>query len=157
MQYLISWKHSFEKLNEEYETAKKKKQALDKLMSAKKISQSTYDLFSVEIAEAITDIEKQQKALFEKINAKTMELKEQIRTLEILLANFEIQHVTGEINEETYQQQINIISMGLETSRQELELVKQATETLSSGNVVEELETTAQNMDNTENKEKQKV
>lgn len=155
MHYLTSWKHSFEKLNEEYETAKKKKQALDKLMSAGKISQSTYDLFSVEIAEAVTDIERQQKALFDKINAKTIELKEQIRTLEILLANFEIQHVTGEINEETYQQETNAISMGLETSRRELELTKQATETLSSGNVVEELEAATQTIDDSENKEKQ--
>ena len=157
MQGLISWKHSLKKLEEEFETAKKKKQALDNLMGAGKISKSTYDLFNVEIAEAITDIERQQKTLFEKMNAKMIELKEQIRTLEILLANFEIQHVIGEVNEETYQREINVISMGLETSRQELDLIKQAVETLSSGNVIEELETEPHPLDSGKGKEKQEA
>jgi len=153
VQGLISWKHSFKKLEEEYETAKKKKQALDNLMSVGKISQSTYDLFNVEIAEAITDIERQQKTLFEKMNGKMMELKEQIRTLEILLANSEIQHVIGEVNEETYQREINVISMGLETSRKELDLIEQAVKAVSSGNVIGELETEPQTLDSSESKE----
>jgi hypothetical protein len=122
-------------------------------MSVGKISQSTYDLFNVEIAEAITDIERQQKTLFEKMNGKMMELKEQIRTLEILLANSEIQHVIGEVNEETYQHEINVISMGLETSRKELDLIEQAVKAVSSGNVIGELETEPQTLDSSESKE----
>jgi len=132
---VISWKSSFRKLSEEYETAKKKKQALDGLLDTGKISQSTYDLFNTEIAEAVTDIEKQQKALLQKMDAKMCELEEQIKTLEILLANFEIQHVTGEVDEEVYQREINVISIGLETSRQELEAIRSATDQLLGGNV----------------------
>ncbi len=132
---VISWKSSFRKLSEEYETAKKKKQALDGLLDTGKISQSTHDLFNTEIAEAVTDIEKQQKALLQKMDAKMCELEEQIKTLEILLANFEIQHVTGEVDEEVYQREINVISIGLETSRQELEAIRSATDQLLGGNV----------------------
>jgi len=141
---LISWKHSFRRLSEEYETAKKKKQALDNLLETGKISPSTHDMFSMEIAEAITDIERQQNTLLQKMNAKMMELKEQIKTLEILLTNLEIHHVIGEVDEEVYQREINVLSMGLETSRHELETMRDATEQLSNGNMIIEQETEPQ-------------
>jgi len=131
---LISWKHSFKRLNEENEMAKKKKQALDNLLNTGRISQSTYDMFNEEIDKAIEEIERQQKALLDKMNSKMGELEEQIKTLEILLANFEIQHVTGEVNEEVYQREIGLLSAGLETARHELDIVKEAVNQLS-GNV----------------------
>jgi len=129
---LISWKRSFKRLNEEYEMAGKKKQALDNLLSSGRISQSTYESFSNDIGEAIADIERQQRDLLEKMNSKMKELEGQIRTLEMLFANFEIQHVTGEVDEEIYQREINILSMGLETTRQELDAVKEAVNQLST-------------------------
>jgi hypothetical protein len=130
---LISWKHSFRKLSEENEMAKKKKQALDNLLNTGRISQSTYDLFSNEMDETIAEIERQQKGLLEKMNSKMEELEEQIKTLEMLLANFEIQHVTGEVDEEVYQREINILSMGIDTAKQELDVVREAVNQLSSG------------------------
>jgi hypothetical protein len=130
---LISWKHSFRKLNEENEMAKKKKQALDNLLNTGRISQSTYDLFNSEIDEAIAEIERQQKALLEKMNSKMEELEAQIKTLEMLLANFEIQHVTGEVDEEVYQSEMGILSMGIETAKHELDVVREAVNQLSSG------------------------
>ena len=130
---LISWKHSFKRLNEESEMAKKKKQALDNLLGNGRISQFTYELFSEEINQTIAEIEGQQKALLEKMNSKMGELEEQIRTLEILLANFEIQHVTGEVDEEVYQREIGVLSVGLETARHELDIVREAVNQLSSG------------------------
>jgi len=130
---LISWKHSFKKLNEENDMAKKKKQALDNLLNTGRISQSTYDLFNSEIDEAIAEIERQQKALLEKMNSKMEELEAQIKTLEMLLANFEIQHVTGEVDEEVYQREMGILSMGIETAKHELDVVREAVNQLSSG------------------------
>lgn len=130
---LISWKHSFKKLNEENEMTKKKKQALDNLLNTGRISQSTYDLFNNEIDEAIAEIERQQKGLLEKMNSKMEELEEQIKTLEMLLANFEIQHVTGEVDEEVYQREMGILSMGIETAKHELDVVREAVNQLSSG------------------------
>lgn len=129
---MISWKHSFKKLNEEYEVTRKKRQALDNLLDTGKISQPTHNLFNREIDQAVAEIERQQKALLEKMASKVMELEEQIKTLEILLANLEIQHVTGEIDEEIYQHQTELLSMGLETARQELDSVKEATDQLSA-------------------------
>ena len=131
---LISWKHSFRKLSEENEMAKKKKQALDNLLNSGRISQSTYDMFSNEINEAIAEIERQEKALLEKMNSKMEELEAQIRTLEMLLANVEIQHVTGEVEEEeVYQHEMGVLSMGIESAKHELDVVREAVNQLSSG------------------------
>lgn len=157
---LITWKHPFKRLSEENEIAKKKKEALDNLLSTGRISQSTYDVFNCEINEAIAEIERQQKALLEKMNSKMAELEEQIKTLEMLLANFEIQHVTGEIDEEVYQHEINILSVGIETAKHELETVKEAVNQLSSGaqlptaEVMTEQKVEAQQTENVEIKEK---
>jgi hypothetical protein len=133
---LISWKHSFRRLNEEYEVARKKRQALDKLLDTGKISQSTHSIFNKEIDDAIADIEKQQKALLEKMAAKVVELEGQVKTLEILLANFEIRHVTGEIDEDAYQRQNDLLTVGLDAAKQELEEVKDATDQLASGDFI---------------------
>ncbi len=133
MYKLISWKHSFRRLSEEFEVARKKKQALDNLLNTGRISQSTHDMFKKEIEDGIADIEKQQKALLEKMAAKVFELEGQIKTLEILVANFEIRHVTEEIDDETYQRDSNLLSVGLENAKQELNQVKEAADQLAVG------------------------
>jgi hypothetical protein len=129
---LISWKHSFKRLNEEYEIAKKKKQALDNLFETGRISQSTRDSFNGEIVAAIAEIEKQQQDLLAKIQLKTQELESQIKTLETLLANYEIQHAVGEIDEEIYQREVNLLATGLETAKHELDVIKEAANQLCS-------------------------
>src|SRR3972149_3957163 len=44
----------------------------------------------------------------------------------MLLANYEIQHVVGEIDEDTYQHEITLLSTGLETTKHELDTIKEA-------------------------------
>jgi hypothetical protein len=129
---LISWKHSFSRLNEEYELTRKKRQALGNLLDTGKISQSTHSLFTREIDEAVAEIDNQRKALMEKMASKAMELEEQVRTLEILLANFEIQHVTGEVDDETYHRETELLCTGIETSKKELDDVQGAVNQLSN-------------------------
>ena len=129
---LMSWKHSFKRLNEEYEIATKKKHALDNLFETGRFSQSTRDSFNSEIVTAIAEIEKQQKDLLAKMQLKKQALESQIKTLETLLANYEIQHVVGEIDEESYQREITLLSTGLETAKHELEVIKEATNQLCS-------------------------
>jgi len=134
---LFSWKRSFERLNSEYETIVKKKQALNSLLESGRISRPTYELFESEMNEAIAEIERQRKALLNKMAVKARELEEQIKTLEKLLANFEIQHVGGEIEEEVYQREIALLSIGLESTRQELNAIKETVERLTSPQMAE--------------------
>jgi Na+/phosphate symporter len=123
-------------LNEEYELAKKKKQALGNLLETGKISQTTHNLFTREIDEAVAEIDGQRKALLGKMASKAMELEEQIRTLEILLANFEIQHVTDEVDDETYHRETELLSTGLETAKKELDDVQYAVNQLSNDEMI---------------------
>ena len=129
---MISWKYSFKRLNEEYEIAKKKKQALDSLFETGRISQTTRDSFESDLTSAIAEIEKQQKDLAVKMQGKVHELENQVKTLETLLANYEIQHVVGEIEEEVYQREISLLTNGLDTAKHELENIKDATKQLCS-------------------------
>jgi hypothetical protein len=130
---MISWKHSFNRLKEEYEIAVKKKDALDGLLSAGKISQSTYDIFRKEIEDSMIETEKQQRALVAKMLSKSLALEAQIKTLETLLADSEIQHVTGEIEDDIYQQQNDLLMIGLESMKTELSHVRDAMSKLSNG------------------------
>ena len=129
---MLSWKSSFERLNSEYEAVVKKRQALNNLFSSGRISQSTFNLFDKEIEETLAEIERQREALLEKMAAKTKEVEEQIRVLERLLANYEIQHVGGEIEEETYQKETALLSIGLENAKQELNVIKETMEKLAN-------------------------
>ncbi|MEM3579482.1 MAG: CdvA-like protein [Candidatus Bathyarchaeia archaeon] len=129
---MFSWKRSFEKINSEYETVLKKRQALNNLYSSGKISQSTFELFNKEMGEALAEIEKQKNMLLEKMAAKVKEGEEQIKVLERLLANYEIQHVGGEISEEDYQREITLLSLGLENARKELDAIKETMNKLTS-------------------------
>lgn len=140
MQKLISWKHSFKRLSEEYEVARKKKQALDNLLRKGRISQSTFDVFNREIEDALAEVEKEEKALLEKMAAKVVELEGQVKTLEVLLANFEIGHVTGEIDDQVYQRENDLLSVGLETTKQELDEVKEAADELAGGELTMDIE-----------------
>ncbi|MGB9959913.1 MAG: CdvA-like protein [Candidatus Bathyarchaeales archaeon] len=122
---MASWRYCFDKINEEYDVVMKKKQALNSLVNSGKISQSTFDLFNKEMDEAIAEIEKQKSALLEKMNAKIKEIEEHIKVLERLLANLEIQHAGGEVDEEAYQREIALLYIGLDNARQELDLMKE--------------------------------
>jgi len=129
---VLSFKSSFERLNSEYEAVVKKRQALNNLFSSGRISQSTFNLFDKEMEETLAEIEKRREALLEKMAAKTKEVEEQIRVLERLLANYEIQHVGGEIEEEIYQKETALLSIGLENAKQELNVIKETMEKLAN-------------------------
>lgn len=104
----------------------KKKNALDNLLETGRISQSTYEIFNKEFNSAIAELDRQRKDLLEKMNTKIKGLEEQIKTLEVLLANLEIQHVAGEIDEDAYQHEATLITTGLETTKRELNNIKEA-------------------------------
>jgi len=127
---VLSWKHSFEKINSEYRTVVKKREALNSLFNSGKISKSTFELFDREFEEALAEVERQKRVLLEKMAAKIREVEEQIKILELLLANYEIQHVSGEVDDETYQREVAVLSIGLENARRELNAIKEAMDKL---------------------------
>ncbi len=93
---MISWKYSFEKIRKDLELARKKKDALDALYNSGRISASTFDSLDSELSGIISDIEVANKKLASSLSGKVEELENQIGTLEVFLANSEIQFVAGE-------------------------------------------------------------
>ena len=120
------WKYSLEVVSRELELVKKKKQALDNLFNTDKISQSTYDYINKDLTDAITETETHQKTLADKITARANELENQLKSLEVFLANLEMHYSAGEIDEEMYKHQGNAINLGIEATKQELMDIKDA-------------------------------
>ena len=133
---MISWEYSFEKISKDLDLAKKKKQALDDLFSTGKISQSTYDSFNKELTDAISEIEIHRKALAEKMTSKIADLEQQISALEMFLANAEILHAAGEIDEELHSRESNAFAQGLEATKQELDVIKEVVSNLMPEKIV---------------------
>jgi hypothetical protein len=97
---------------------------LDDLFNAEKISESTFESLNSDISNTITEIEKRQKALAETMTSKITQLEDQINTLEIFLANSEIQHVAGEIDDQLHERESQAFSLGLDALRQQLDSIK---------------------------------
>jgi len=121
---LSSWGYSLELVTRELELTEKKKQALEDLFTSERISQSTYDYLERELKEMIADLEVHQKSLMEKMTTRAEELEKQIKSLELFLANIEVHHAAGQMEDETYEQQNKAILLGLEAAKQELNAIK---------------------------------
>jgi len=122
---MVVWKDAFEKINIELDLTKKKKQALDDLLSTGRISQSTHDCLCKDLNEDINQIELRRKSLAEKMASKLSELEEQLQALEFFLANSEMAYVAGEINSELYTQESSALSLGMEATKQELNWIRE--------------------------------
>ena len=127
---LISWKYSFEKISKDLELARKKKQALDDLFNSGKISASTYESLDKELTGVISDIEARQKDLADKMTSKIADLDEQIGTLEMFLANSEIQYAAGEIDDELHANESSAFSLGLDAVKKQLVAIKEVVSSL---------------------------
>jgi hypothetical protein len=127
---LISWKYSFEKISKDLELARKKKQALDNLFNSGRISASTHDSLNNELTGIIADIEMRQKIIANNLASKVEDLESQIGTLEIFLANSEIQYVAGEIDDELHANESAAFSNGLSSLKKQLISLKEAVASL---------------------------
>ena len=127
---MISWKYSFEKIDKDLELARKKKQALDDLFNSGKISASTYESLDKELTGIISEIEARQKDLADKMTSKIADLENQIGTLELFLANSEIQYVAGEIDDELHASESNAFSSGLDAVKKQLIAIKEVVTSL---------------------------
>ena len=117
---LSLWKNSFEMVSRELELVKKRKQALHELLATATISQPTYETLSGELTDGLSYLESYRKSLIEKMKATASDVETQISTLELFLANLEIHHAAGETEDESYSQQSDAITLGLEAAKNEL-------------------------------------
>jgi hypothetical protein len=124
MSSMVLWKDAFEKVSLELEVTKRKKQALDDLLNAGRISQSTFDILCKGLNDELNEIEARRKVLTEKMSSKLSELEQQQQALEFFLAHTEMAYVAGETSSELYAQESSALDMGLEATKQELNWIK---------------------------------
>jgi hypothetical protein len=123
---LVLWKPFLEILSSEKEIIQKKREALEKLFNNSRISQFTYNYINKELKDAAIEIESRQRVLTEKMVLRAKQLEEQIKTLERFLADLEMHHTAGEIEEQPYTHQGNAITLGLKATKRELNILKEA-------------------------------
>lgn len=119
------WKAAFEKVDTELDLIKRKKQTVESLLGAGKISQFTYDCLNKDLNEDIEQIEIRRKALTEKMTNKLSELEEQLQTLEFFLANSEMSYAAGEINDELHARECSALNLGMDAVKQELNWIRE--------------------------------
>jgi len=122
---MVMWKDAFEKINTELYLTKRKKQTIDDLLGSGRISQPTYDCLCKDLDEEVDQIENRRKALAGKMSNKLGELEEQLQTLEFFLANSEMAHAAGEINDELHAGESSALNLGLEATKQELNWIRE--------------------------------
>jgi len=117
---LSLWKNSFEMVSRELELVNRKKWILHELLATATISQLTYETLNGELTDGLSYLESYRKSLIEKMKARASNVETQISTLELFLANLEIHHAAGETEDESYSQQNDAITLGLEAAKNEL-------------------------------------
>ena len=147
---MISWKDSFEKINNELNLARKKQNALEELHSNERISQLTYENLNKALTTEIERIEARRKELAEKMTSKLNELEQQISALETFLANVEMSYAAGEITEELHNQEVSALNLGLEATKNELNFIKEAIMQLVPEETQAELATTIETAETVE-------
>ncbi|MEM2454972.1 MAG: CdvA-like protein [Candidatus Bathyarchaeia archaeon] len=121
---MVLWKYLLELASKDLEALKRKKQALDDLLSSNRISQQTYSYLSKDISEAMTNTEKYLESLISKMKNRIDDLEKQIGVLEIFLANNEMMYAAGEIDYEAYERQSKALAAGIESMRKEISEIK---------------------------------
>ena len=107
------WKVDAEKLMKEFALAHKRLQALDSLMHEGRITQYVYSDLRKAYETATNELEEVRKTLIEKLKARGDDVEFQVRDMEKFLANIEVQHMTGEIDDEAYQLAADSLKLGL--------------------------------------------
>lgn len=114
-----SWRLSYENTLKELELSKKKKKALDDLLSKGRMSLPTYEHLAKELSENASNLEINLRTLHNRILSRSEELKTQTHLLQSYLAMLEISKISDEIDKDKYAKDKRIFVLGLESIQAE--------------------------------------
>ena len=121
---LSSWKNTFDVVHSELELAKRKKQALDELLTKNRMSQPTYEHLVGGLNENIDDLDSHLKLLMQKMTERADELEDQAELFKLFLASLEMQNIAKELKQETYDKNKQAFELGLKSTEDELAEIK---------------------------------
>lgn len=96
------WKAKAQKLDAAIRAAQSKLTALDQLVQSGRISQITYEELRKSYARAMEELEEKRKELVATLKGRVSQLRTEAHELEKFLARIEVDHMTGDIDEESY-------------------------------------------------------
>lgn len=124
------WKVDSEELRREAEVSKRRMSALENLYSAGKVSARTYQELSGEYRKVLKSQEEERQRLIDMLEDRNGELSRQIALLERLLADTEVQHITGELSENAFKIAASNLKSGIDRALQEKREVEMDLEAL---------------------------
>jgi len=124
------WKVNAEELRRDMEISKRRMSALENLYAANKISAKTYQELSEEYGKVLKCQEEERTRLMSMLESRNGELSRQIALLERLLADTEVQHITGEISDGEFKIAASSLKSGLDRALQEKRDVEMDLESL---------------------------
>ncbi|MBO3802741.1 MAG: CdvA-like protein, partial [Candidatus Brockarchaeota archaeon] len=124
------WKVNAEELRRDMEISKRRMSALQNLYAAGKVSARTYQELSEEYGKVLKCQEEERARLMRMLEGRNGELSRQIALLERLLADAEVQHITGEISEGEFKIAASSLKSGLDRALQEKKDVEMDLESL---------------------------
>lgn len=113
------WKVDSEELRREAEVSKRRMSALENLYSAGKVSARTYQELSEEYRKVLRSQEGERQRLIDLLEERNGELSRQIALLERLLADTEVQHMTGELSDNAFRTAASSLRSGIDRALQE--------------------------------------
>jgi len=113
------WKVDNEELRREAEVSKRRMSALENLYSGGKVSARTYQELSEEYRKVLKSQEEERQRLIDLLEERNGELSRQIALLERLLADTEVQHITGELSENAFKIAASSLKSGIDRALQE--------------------------------------
>jgi DNA-directed RNA polymerase subunit F len=113
------WKVDSEELRREAEVSKRRMSALENLYSAGKVSARTYQELSEEYRKVLRSQEEERQRLIDLLEERNGELSRQIALLERLLADTEVQHITGELTDNAFRTASLSLRSGIDRALQE--------------------------------------
>ena len=107
------WKVAAETLQKDLIVTQKRFQALEELYRTDKIAQSSYETLHKKYQTILTQLEQISKITIGHLKTYVIQLEDRIHHLEKFLASIEIQHITGELDEDAYQLAANSLKLNL--------------------------------------------
>ncbi|MBS7645216.1 MAG: CdvA-like protein [Candidatus Bathyarchaeia archaeon] len=130
--YIQPWELEAESLKKQFDLIIRRIKALDELRRNGDIDEAIYEELRRQHSSSVEELKEQREVLLESLNERMRKLDNQIKELEIFLANSKMQHTSGEINDQAYKTAYEAVNNGLNRAISEKNHLRELTEFLKN-------------------------
>ncbi len=133
--YIHPWEFEANNLKQQYDLISRRTRALDELYRNGSLDKAIYEELRSQHISTIDELEEQKQILIESLRTRGEKLENQIRELEIFLANCKMQHSSGEIDSNSYDLSYEAVDNGFKKVLSEKSYLKEIENFLNEVNV----------------------